>query len=287
MTLSIVIVNWNTRDLLVAAVGSILDHGPACEFEIIVVDNASTDGSADVLASTYPSAILIRNDPNEGYARGNNIGIGAATGRFVLLLNPDVVAPAGALDRAVAYMESHADVGAIGARLVGPDGALQRSVRGFPTPFSVACEALGLSRMFPRSRALASYRMGWFTYDEECDVDQPMGTFLLIRREALDAVGVMDERFPIFFNDVDWCFRAKRAGFRIVFVPGVTIVHYGGAGTRQVAPKMAWESRRGLLAYYRKHYAGPRYLPVYALASAVSWVHAWAVSRRRAAREAA
>jgi GT2 family glycosyltransferase len=282
VTLSVVIVNWNTRDMLLGAVRSIEDQPQETDLEIIVVDNASPDGSADALARSFPAVRLIRNATNDGYARGNNQGIAAASGRYVLLLNPDVIVPSGALDRAVAHMAARPDVGALGARLVGTDGNVQRSVRGFPTPLSVACEALGLSRAFPRSRRLASYRMGWFDYDRESEVDQPMGTFLLIRREALDRVGVLDERFPIFFNEVDWCFRAKRAGFHILFVPDVTITHYGGAGTGQVAARMAWESRSGLLTYFRKHYGGARHWPVYALAATTSWVHAWIVSRRRA-----
>ncbi len=284
ITLSIVIVNWNTRDYLVGALKSIYDHAPACPFEVIVVDNASSDGSAEAVAERFPQVTLVRSTSNEGYAKGNNIGIARATGEFVLLLNPDVIVPEGALDKAVTYLESHRDVGAIGARQIGPDGRAQRSVRGFPTPVSVAAEALGLSRLFPNSRTLAAYRMGWFTYDREADVDQPMGTFLMIRREALDRVGPMDERFPIFFNEVDWCYRAKTAGYRIVFVPEVTIVHFGGASTRLVAPQMAWESRRGLLTYFRKHYPSARHWPVYAVAVVLSWVYAGVISLFRRLR---
>ncbi len=285
-TLSVVIVNWNTRNFVLDALRSIRDHPPSCAFEVIVVDNASSDGSADAVALEFSDVTLIRNNANEGYARGNNQGIARASGEFVLLLNPDVRVHEGTFDTAVAYMVSHPDVGAIGARQIGADGRVQRSVRGFPTPAAVAWEAIGLSRAFPNSRLLAAYRMGWFTYDEECEVDQPMGTFLMIRREALERVGMLDERFPIFFNEVDWCCRAKQAGFRIMFVPSVSITHYGGAGTRLVAPEMAWESRRGLLTYYRKHYSSARHWPVYVLAVATSWLYAWWNSGRRRQRSA-
>ena len=278
IVLSVVIVNWNTRAYLTDALQSIYDHPPSCPFEVIVVDNASSDGSADAVAAAFPQVELVRSPDNQGYAKGNNVGIARSTGEYVLLLNPDVIVPDGSLDRGVAYLMAHPDVGAIGARQIGPDGSVQRSVRGFPTPAGVAAEALGLSRACPRSRVLAGYRMAWFTYDLECDVDQPMGTFLMIRREALERVGLMDERFPIFFNEVDWCFRAKQCGYRIVFVPDVTIVHYGGGSTRLVAPQMAWESRRGLLAYYRKHYPSARYWPVYALAVVTSWIYAFLIS---------
>jgi GT2 family glycosyltransferase len=123
--------------------------------------------------------------------------------------------------------------------------------------------------------------MDWFTYDREAEVDQPMGTFLLIPRAAIEDVGLLDERFPIFFNEVDWCFRAKRKGWKILFTPVVEVVHYGGGSTRQVSAKMAWESRNGLLAFYRKHYGSPLFAPIYWIASLGSWVQAWLVSRRR------
>lgn len=281
MILSIVIVNWNTRDYLLAALESLELHAPGCEHELLVVDNASGDASVSAVEERFPRVRVIANGHNLGYARGNNQGAATARGRYLLLLNPDVVIPEGVLDRALAIMDEEADIGALGARLVHPDGRVQQSVRGFPAPLAVACEALGLSRLFPRSRVLASYRMPWFDYQKRSDVDQPMGTFLMIRREAWDRVGPFDERFPIFFNEVDWCLRARQAGFRIVYAPEVEIVHYGGASTAQVAPAMAWESRRGLLAFYRKHYRGPVNAPAYWLAAGASWLHAWVTSRRR------
>jgi GT2 family glycosyltransferase len=164
---------------------------------------------------------------------------------------------------------------------VNPDGSPQRSVRGFPTPASVAVEALGLSRIFPGARRLSAYRMPWFDYDQEAEVDQPMGTFLLIPRKTLDDVGLLDERFPIFFNEVDWCYRARRKGWKIVYWPGIEVVHYGGGSTKQVRAKMAWESRRGLLDFYRKHYRSPLFAPVFWLTAAASWVQAKWASRKR------
>jgi len=283
MTLSVVVVNWNTRRYLLDALASLQENAASGGQEVIVVDNASADGSADAVVRAHPDVRLIRNDTNAGYARGNNQGIAAARGRVVLLLNPDVLVPARALDTAIAILQEEAAIGALGARLVHPDGTVQRSVRGFPTPWAVACEALGLSRVFRRSRVFAAYRMPWFDYDARSDVDQPMGTFLMIRREALEQVGTLDERFPIFFNEVDWCLRARRAGFRIVYAPEVRIVHYGGAGTRQVAAEMAWESRRSLLAFYRKHYRSLAFAPAYWLAASTSYLHAAVVSHRRCA----
>jgi GT2 family glycosyltransferase len=281
--LSIVIVNWNTRDYLVGALKSIFDAPPAFAFEAIVVDNASSDGSAGAVAAGFPQVRLIASGTNAGYAEGNNLGLRASNGVYVLLLNPDVVVPPGALERAVEIMKARPKVGALGARLVNPDGSPQRSVRGFPTPWAIFCEAAGLSRIFPRNPAFGAYRMAWFTYDREAEVDQPMGTFLLIPRPVLEDVGLLDERFPIFFNEVDWCYRARRRGWKILFTPDVEIVHYGGGSTKQVSAKMAWESRRGLLDFYRKHYRSPHFAPIYWLAALASWVQASLTARRRSA----
>jgi GT2 family glycosyltransferase len=245
--LSIAIVNWNTRDLLLEALASIYASRFDAALEVIVVDNASHDGSATAVTAQFPQVKFVANSENVGYAHGNNQAIKSALGTYILLLNPDVVLPPEGLERSVDFMELHPDAGALGIRQVHPDGRLQRSVRGFPTPLSVFWELTGLSRLWPRSHLLGAYRMTWFDYAHIAEVDQPMGTFLLIRRQALEQIGLLDEAFPIFFNEVDWCLRCKRAGWKIYFTPDVEIVHYGGASTAQVGPAMAWESRRSLL----------------------------------------
>lgn len=282
--LSIAIVNWNTRDLLLQALESIFAH-PAPSLEVIVVDNASSDGSADAVRAQYPQVHVIANSHNAGYAEGNNQALRLAAGSYILLLNPDVILPGGALTNAVAFMEAHPKAGALGVRQVHPDGSLQRSVRGFPSPLAVLWELLGLSRLLPNSRTFGTYRMTWFGYDREIEVDQPMGTFLLLSARAVREVGLLDEAFPIFFNEVDWCLRCKRAGWSIYFVPDIEIVHYGGASTIQVGAAMAWESRRGLLTFYQKHYSGALFWPIRTFISLVSWPYAWLQSRRRAAAE--
>lgn len=286
MKLSIILVSWNTRDYLLGALRSIYKNPPSCDLEVIVVDNASEDGTAQAVAREFPGATLIANERNVGYAEGNNQGLALASGDFLLLLNPDVLVHPRTLDRAIAHLQQHPDAAAVGARQLNPDGSVQPSLRGFPTPLAVFFEAAGLSRLFPRSRLFGAYRMTWFGYDREADVDQPMGTFLLIRREALEAVGTLDERFPIFFNEVDWCFRARRAGWRIRFSPDIVITHFGGGSTRQVPAAMAWESRRGLLTYYRKHYPSPLFAPIYWAVAAASWLQARHVARTRSARSA-
>jgi GT2 family glycosyltransferase len=283
LTLSVAIVNWNTRQMLLDALDSIYSAPPSFPFEVIVVDNASQDGSAPAVAERFPQVVLIANTDNTGYAEGNNQAMKIAKAAYILLLNPDVLLPVGGLERAVGFMEAHREAGALGVRQVHPDGRLQRSVRGFPTPMTVLWELLGLSRLFPNSRLFGAYRMTWFDYAHVAEVDQPMGTFLLMRRAVVEQIGMLDEAFPIFFNEVDWCLRCKRAGWKIFFTPDVEIVHYGGASTTQVGAAMAWESRRGLLQFYNKHYAAARFWPLRILIALVSWPHAWIQARKRVA----
>jgi N-acetylglucosaminyl-diphospho-decaprenol L-rhamnosyltransferase len=278
--LSIAIVNWNTRDLLLQALESIY-ASPTPPLEVIVVDNASADESAKAVRERFPQADLIANNSNMGYAHGNNQAMLAARGTYILLLNPDVIVPPNGLYRAVEFMNEHPDAGALGVRQVHPDGRLQRSIRGFPSPTSVLWELLGITRLFPNSRLFGAYRMTWFGYDVMAEVDQPMGTFLLLSARAVTEVGMLDEAFPIFFNEVDWCLRCKRAGYKIFFLPDIQIVHYGGASTTQVGSAMAWESRRGLLKFYAKHYSSVWLLPIRLLIAAASWPYAWLQARRR------
>lgn len=252
--LSIVIVNWNTRDLLRLCLDSIGRFSPAEPHEIIVVDNASEDGSASMVASEFSHVNLIRNSTNLGYAKGNNQGISASNGEMVLTLNPDTEFFDDSLQRACEMLRSKSSVGALSGRLLNRDGTTQKSIRGFPRPWDLFCDLIGLSRLFPNSKLFGRYRQNGFDYEIETEVEQPMGTFLLYRREALDKTGMMDEQFPIFFNEVDLLMRIRKEGFTVLYSPEVKLFHEGGASTIQVKPKMIWESHRSLLKFYRKWY---------------------------------
>lgn len=275
MTLSILIVNWNTRDLLRACLRSLRRYPLSEPMEIWVLDNASRDGSAQMVQQEFPEVHLIASESNLGYAAGNNLLMQKAQGEYLLLLNADTGVTEGGLDTAVRFLREHPEAAALGAKLVHPDGRVQASVRGFPEPEAVMWEYLGLARLFPRSRRFGAYRMTWFTYDRIAEVDQPMGTFLMLSRRAVEAVGPMDERFPIFFNEVDWCYRAKKMGWTIYFHPGVVVIHHGGASTRQVRPQMIWESHRSLQKFYQKHYRGRLPLPIYGLILCSITCNAW------------
>ena len=269
MRLSIAIVNWNTSKLLEACLRSIERFPPGFGCEIIVVDNASADFNRTDFAREFPDIKLIVNPDNAGCARANNQAIETAGGDYIMLLNPDTEVTEGAAEALLVFMESHDQAAAAGPKLVRPDGEIDRSVRSFPTPGAIAWQLVGLSRLFPRSRTFGAYRMTYFKYDTVAEVEQPMGSCLILRRRAIDNVGLFDESFPIFFNDVDWLYRAKQAGYKVYFTPAATVVHHGAGSTSQ-APgrKMTRESHESLLKFYAKHYKGSMFAPVYYFAVA-------------------
>lgn len=281
MDLSIIIVNWNTREFLSACLRSIEANPPACAYEVLVIDNASADGSAEMVRESFPRARLIANEKNLGYAEGNNRGFRESSGEYILLLNADVQVKAGALDALLRFGRDHSHAAAVGCRLVGLDGRVQRSCRSFPDPWGVLFEYAGLSRVFPGSRFFGRYRMTYFPYTREAEVDQPMGSCLLLSRQAIADVGKFDQDFPIFFNEVDWCWRAKAKGWRIYFMPDAEVIHHGGASTSQMRPEMIRESHRALKTFYAKHYRGRIGAPMYALISGAISVNSFLTSRLR------
>jgi len=275
MTLSICIVNWNTRDYLRACLASIDAHPPDVPYEIIVVDNASQDGSAQMVREQFPHVRCIANPENAGYAAGNNQALRVAQGGFLLLLNPDTEVYQDTLNQALLFFRSHPEAGAVGALQRLPDGDIQPSVRAFPYPQLLFFEVIGLSRLFPQHPLFAGYRMGAFRYDRVQEVDQPMGTFLMVKREVIEQVGPLDEDFPLFFNDVDWCYRIKRAGWKIYFVPDVAILHQGGAATSQIRRAAIRESHRALELFYRKHFRGRIPALLFACMTGIIRLGAW------------
>lgn len=264
--LSVCIVNWNTRDRLAACLSALREQADALGAEVIVVDNASEDGSAEMVRCRFPWVELIANAQNRYYAAANNQAIAASTGRYVLLLNPDVEVHDGALEAMCRFLDEHEDAAAVACRLLLPDGSLQANCRRFPAPLMLLWEATGLARLFARSRVFGAYRMTHWSYDEVAEVDQPMASCLMLRREALGEVGGFDEGFPMFFNDVDLCWRLKRAGWRVYYSPEATALHHHGASTGLVRREMLRESHRSLARFYRKHYRGRIHWFWYALA---------------------
>jgi GT2 family glycosyltransferase len=254
--LSILIVNWNTKALLRVCLQSI-DRFPSTRpYEVIVVDNASSDGSAEMVANEFPAVKLVASPVNTGYAKGNNLCFASATGDLLLTLNPDTEFMDGSMDVAIDRLESTPSAGCLGLKQVGLDGLTQRSVRGFPTVLGIIGDVTGLGTKL--GGRLDSYRLSGFDYDSEQLAPQPMGTFLLFRRQALADIGSaqspFDEEFPIFFNEVDLLYRLRQAGWNCLYTPKAQIRHHGGESTKQVRKSMIWESHKSLNRYLWKHH---------------------------------
>lgn len=268
--LSILIVNWNTRDLLRACLASLVQTPISEPSEIIVVDNASTDGSAEMTRKEFPQVRLLEPGKNTGYAKGNNLAFSVASGDFLLTLNPDTEITDDTLDRAVALLKARSDLACVAPRQLGLDGKTQRSVRGFPNLVGIFGDLVGLGRKLPGSK-WDSYRLTGFDYESAQYAPQPMGTFLMFSRKALERVGdpkaPFDEAFPIFFNEVDLLYRLHHAGLRCWYDPSLSILHHGGEGTKQVRKAMIWESHRSLVGFLRKHAKSPLRRGIVALAS--------------------
>ena len=280
--LSVLIVNWNTRELLGTCLQSIHKFSPVEPTEIIVVDNASSDGSADMVKSQFPDVRLVASPVNTGYAHGNNLAVQAAKGEWLLTLNSDTEFLDNSLQKAIDILRAHPTAGCLAGRLIHPDGRTQRSVRGWPTALGVIGDSSGLGAKFPNGK-LGSYRLTAFDYEKEQLAPQPMGTFLLFRREALAAVGdaknPFDENFPIFFNEVDLLYRMSKAGWNCLYSPEVRVVHHGGESTKQVRKQMIWESHKSLVRFLKKHYRTPLNAPGLALFAGLIYVAAFVRAR--------
>ncbi|MFB3881955.1 MAG: glycosyltransferase family 2 protein [Armatimonadota bacterium] len=248
------IVSWRTRELLRACLRTVVGQPEVAR--VIVVDNASGDGTAEMVRAEFVGVRLIVNEGNRGFSAGNNQAMAEGNAPFVLLLNPDTELMPEALSRLLDEFAQDPRVGAAAPQLVLPDGTVQRSCRSFPEPSAVLYEALGLSRLFPRSEALGRYRMTYWDHASRREVDQPMASALALRRAALDEVGSFDESFPLYFNDADLCYRLRQAGWRIIFQPAAHVLHHHGSSTFQVRARAVIESHRSLIRFYRKHYRG-------------------------------
>lgn len=250
MILSILIVNWNTRDFLAQCLASIAAHPPHGEYEVIVVDNASADDSVAMVETQFPQVVVIGNAANVGFAGANNQAIAHSRGRYLLLLNPDTVVEPGALAALVSFMDAQPEAGAAGPLLLNPDGSLQDSCYPAPTIFRELWRLFHLDNLY----ALAQYRMHEWPRDTPRPVDTVQGACMIVRREVIEQSGAMDDSFFMYSEEVDWCLRIRRAGWHIYWVPGSRIIHFGAQSTRQVATSMFVQLYRGKLQYFRKHY---------------------------------
>ncbi len=217
--------------------------------ETIVVDNGSTDGTVDAVRARRPEPRVLEQG-NLGLAAGWNAGMAVASGRYFLILNADAWLTEGSLDRLVAFADEHPEAAIVGPRLLNPDGTLQRSVRGFPTLWRLATEYFFLRKLAPRSELLNGFYAGGFAHDRVREADFVMGACMLVRRDAVDAVGALDEDFFLFSEETDWAYRFHRAGWKVLFFPGAECVHVGGASH---GGRLYRENVRGHLRFLAKH----------------------------------
>lgn len=254
MDLSIIIVNWNTRMFLDGCLASIFRETKNINFEIFVVDNGSSDGSAQMVKEKYPAVKLIENKENRGFAAANNQAIKEAAGQYILALNPDTVILNDCLEAAVEKMDTRPDAGILSVKTLNRDGSIQKVVRRDPTLLTQLILPSKMKKIFPDWAALKGYYCDDFDYEKEGPAEQLQGSFLLMRREALDKIGLFDEKFFIWFEEVDLCRRAKCAGFNLLYFPGASIIHYGGESFAQLTTlKKQGLYARSLLYYFWKN----------------------------------
>lgn len=254
--LSICIVTFKARDLLRGCLESIQEN-TRLPFEVIVVDNGSQDGVREMLAQEFPSVRLVENTSNLGFTRPMNQALKLTTGGMLLMLNPDTVILPGALDYLVEFLHTHQVVGICGPKVLNKDQTLQKPCRrGESRPWAVLTYFLGLSTLFPRSKLFSQYLMSYMDEDQTHAVDGVAGSCMLIKREVVEQIGYLDERFFAYQEDADYCFRARQAGWKIYYVPKAQIVHYGGMGGSRVQPmRSILEWHRSYYLYYRKNLA--------------------------------
>ncbi len=261
--LSIVIVNWNVRDLLRRCLNSVLSSSqyPAAGIEVIVVDNGSSDGSVEMVRAEFPGVHLIANAENRGFPAANNQGLAVARGRYVLLLNPDTEVVRDALATMVAFADAHPDVGMVGPQLLNSDGSVQSSRRRFPTLATAFFESTWLARYAPR-RLLERYEFLDQSDDVTQDVDWLYGAALMARREAIEQVGPMDEGYFMYSEELDWCRRFResgagssgRRGWRVVYLPTAQVIHHEGKSSEQVVAARHTHFQTSKVRYFHKYH---------------------------------
>lgn len=255
MDISIIIVNYNTKKLLENTIQSVIDTVGLIRYEIIVVDNDSSDGSIEMVKGQYPEVNLIENKDNLGFSKANNIGIKEASGRYILLLNSDTKVLEDCIQKCLHYMDSNMEIGALGCRLLLGSGKLDHACkRGFPTPEASLYYILKLHKVFPARKRFGKYTLSYLPTYEINEVDALTGAFMMVRKEVLNKVGLLDETFFMYGEDLDLCFRIKKAGYKIIYYPKAVTIHYKEGSSKRKRYKTIYEFHRAMYVFYNKHY---------------------------------
>ncbi|HAH87861.1 MAG TPA: glycosyltransferase family 2 protein [Armatimonadetes bacterium] len=251
--LSIAIVNWNTSDLLHQCLLSAKESCKGTDYEIIVVDNASSDGSPEMVEEEHPDVLLVRNPINQGFAAACNLAYKYSSGRYFLLLNTDTIVIKSALPDMVGFMDTRPNAGAAGCRLINRDGSLQRSCSCFPGLMTELFDALYLSKIFPKSRLFGAYAMSYWDFADEREVDFAGGSCLIVRREAIEAVGLLDDGFFMYAEEADWCYRMRAGGWKVCYYPGASVIHLGGESAKKYGSQILLHLYTSRNRFLRKH----------------------------------
>jgi N-acetylglucosaminyl-diphospho-decaprenol L-rhamnosyltransferase len=262
-SVSIVIVNWKTPELLAGCLRSIYRDAQANQFEIWVVDNNSQDGSVEMLERDFPLVKLVANKANVGFARACNQVIPFCTAPYVLLLNPDTVVFADAISKLAAFLEANADCAAVGPQVLNPNGTLQLACRrSFPSPAAAFYRLTYMSKLFPNNPKFAQYNLTYADPRTQLDVDALSGSCMMVRKSVIDKIGLLDEDIFMFGEDIDWCWRIKQDGWRVTYMPNAVVYHYHGASSRLRPVGATWNLHKGMEVFYRKHLA-ERHSPLF------------------------
>lgn len=260
MDLSIIIVNYRTKELTKDAIRSVHDTIKELNYEVIVVDNHSEDGSYEYLEKAfinYDNVHIVKNKKNDGFAKANNLGIRKSVGDYILLLNSDTIVQKDCIDKCVAYIKEESNIGALGCKILLPNGNLDHACkRGFPTPFNSMCYFLKLHKLFPGNPKYSGYLLNHLDQNKIHDVDSLMGAFMLLPRHVINQVGLLSEDYFMYGEDIDWCYTIKQAGYKIVYYPHGKILHIKGQSSKKRKFKTLFEFDRAMILFYNKHYRG-------------------------------
>ncbi|MBI4058735.1 glycosyltransferase family 2 protein [Candidatus Microgenomates bacterium] len=292
MDLSIIILNYNAKDFIIKCLQSIKRSvAGKYSWEIIVSDNASTDGSIEELKVQSEKFKIIENKNNLGFAKGNNVAIPGAKGRYILFLNPDTEVEKNTFVSMIKFMDENSEVGAATCQVNAPGGGLDDGAhRGFPTPWNAFCHFFGLENLFPKSRLFSGYTLGYMSRHNIHEIDALTGAFMIVRREAGEQVGWWDEDYFWYGEDLDFCYRLKKSNWKIMYVPTVSILHYRGissgvkkqtksvsSATRGTRGRAALASVEAMRIFYKKHYVGQYPAPILWLV----WTGIWILEKYR------
>ena len=256
MKLSVIIVNYNVKFFLEQCIISAKKAAEKTTAEIIVVDNNSVDGSIEMMHEKFPDIVLIANKDNVGFSKANNQGMRIAKGEHVLLLNPDTVVEEDTFEKCVQFMDDHPDAGGLGVKMVdGKGNFLPESKRGLPTPAVAFYKIFGLSVLFPKSKKFGQYHLGFLDKEETHKVDILAGAFMLMRKSVLDKIGLLDEDFFMYGEDIDLSWRIKLGGYENYYYPGTRIIHYKGESTKKSSINYVFVFYNAMIIFAKKHFS--------------------------------